>query len=353
VVSVPPFGNVAIGDASNGLCGGMVFAVRDFFEAHLPIVTDPTPPAAQSPLFNYIVGRLFDSFNIPSGVLEYYSWMNTPDHDTGVWFAIRRGVAWMTIEQEWPIIKATIDSGHPCPLGLVTVYSTDPTLLGHNHQVMAYAYELDDADNLTIKVYDPNTSPVSADQVLLSLNVANPSHTTPISHNIAIGLPVRGFFHVDYGPHDPGALEPPPLPAPATGVSHDHRHPLLGPRRTPRIADHSRGGREDGSRRQGRRDDRQCGGRCDRCSLHLHIQANPRDATDRSPRSQANPERRPAADSPFLADRASHRRWLSASLYRLRPVGAVRVFNSRRGFQQCGVRTRRNSSRYPHWSAAK
>jgi hypothetical protein len=212
VVNVPPFGNVAIGDASNGLCGGMVFAVRDFFEAHLPIVPDTTPPAAQSPLFNYIVGRLFDSFNIPAGVLEYYSWMNTPDNDTTVWFVIRHGVAWMTIEEEWPIIRATIDSGHPCPLGLVTVSGTDPTLLGHNHQVMAYAYELDNASNLTIKVYDPNTSPASADQVQMSLNISNPSHPTPISHNIAIGLPVRGFFHVDYGLHDPSPVESPPPP---------------------------------------------------------------------------------------------------------------------------------------------
>jgi hypothetical protein len=212
VVNVPVLGNVSIGNASNGLCGGMVFTVRDFFEAHLPVVPATTPPAAQSPLFNYIVGRLFDSFNIPAGVLEYYSWMNTPDHDTGVWLAIRHGVAWMTIEQEWPVIRATIDSGHPCPLGLVTVYSADPTRLGHNHQVMAYAYELDDAANLTIKVYDPNSSPASADEVQVSLNISDPSHTTPISHNIAIGLPVRGFFHVDYEPHDPSALEPPQLP---------------------------------------------------------------------------------------------------------------------------------------------
>jgi hypothetical protein len=214
VVSVPAIGNVGIGDASNGLCGGMVFAVRDFFEANLPVVPDTSPPAAQSPLFNYIVGRLFDSFNIPGGVLEYYSWMTTPDHDTGVWLAIRHGVAWMTIEREWPVIQATIDSGHPCPLGLVTIYSTDPTLLGHNHQVMAYAYELDDAGNLAIKVYDPNTSPASADQVQMSLNISNPSQTTTISHNIAIGLPVRGFFHVDYEPHDPSALEPLPPSGP-------------------------------------------------------------------------------------------------------------------------------------------
>ena len=232
VVQIPALGDVKIGDASNGLCGGMVFAVRDFFEAHLPVVPDTTPPAAQTPLFNYIVGRLFDSFNIPAGVLEYYSWMNTPDDDTGVWLATLHGVAWMTIEQEWPLIRATIDSGHPCPLGVVTVHSADPTLLGNNHQVMAYAYELDDADNLTIKVYDPNTSPASADEVQMWLNISDPSHTTPISHNIAIELPVRGFFHVDYDPQDPSALEPPQLPPHVNSVRRDRRD--LFPKRTDR-----------------------------------------------------------------------------------------------------------------------
>ena len=46
----------------------------------------------------------------------------------------------------------------------------------------------------------------------MSLNLSDPSHATPISHNIAIGLPVRGFFHVDYEARDPSALEPPRLP---------------------------------------------------------------------------------------------------------------------------------------------
>jgi hypothetical protein len=48
----------------------------------------------------------------------------------------------------------------------------------------------------------------------MSLTISDPSHATPISHNIAIGLPARGFFHVDYQPHDPRALEPPQLPPP-------------------------------------------------------------------------------------------------------------------------------------------
>src|SRR5262245_3626003 len=74
VVDVPPFGRVAIGDASNGLCGGMVFTVRDVFEAGQPPLTGPQPYQGQ-PLFDYIVRRLFDSFNLPGGVLKYMEWM--------------------------------------------------------------------------------------------------------------------------------------------------------------------------------------------------------------------------------------------------------------------------------------
>jgi hypothetical protein len=151
-VSLPAIGTVDIGDASTGVCGGMVFAVRDFFEAKLPMLANSVPPQAGTPLFTYITGRLFDS-------------------------------------------------GHPCPLGLVTVYSANPADLGHNHVVLAYGYSLDDASNLTISVGDPNSP--DNDGVQMSLNIANPGHTTPISHNINIGFPVRGFFALTYSPHDP------------------------------------------------------------------------------------------------------------------------------------------------------
>jgi hypothetical protein len=208
VVNVPPFGNVAIGDASNGLCGGMVFTVRDVFQAGMPPIPDTTNPAPQSPLFNYIVARLFASFNIPGGVLKYFDWMNTPDHDTGIWFAIRRGVCWHTIMEEWPRIKADIDSNMLSPIALVTVYSQNPGDLGKNHQVLAYGYELDDSNQLTLHVYDPNTDPELADGVRLILSLSNPTHTTPIDSNVNIAESVRGFFQVPYTFTNPASLEP-------------------------------------------------------------------------------------------------------------------------------------------------
>ena len=227
VVNVPPLGNVAIGDASNGLCGGMVYTVIDVFTAGLAPIPDTTNPAQGSALFNYLVSRLFASFDIPGGVLKYYDWMNTPDHDTGVWFVTRRGVAWHTIVEEWPRVKADIDAGMLSPLGLVTVYTTDPTMMGHNHQVLAYAYEVDDANRLTLRVYDPNTAPPGADDVQLSLDLSNPSHTTPITHNVDITGSIRGFFRTTYSFSNPSSLEPTtPLPSNALFVGGGVPSPL-------------------------------------------------------------------------------------------------------------------------------
>ena len=201
-IDVPIHGSIKIGDASNGLCGGMVFTVRDLFERRLPAFADSAPPAG-SPLFRYIVHRLIDSWNLPNGVVKYYEWMNTPDGDTSLFILTHRGLSHRTIVDEWPQVKAEIDAGHPAPLGLVTVHSHNPNDLGHCHQVLAYAYDLDDSNNLTLRLYDPNTATATADQVQLSLSIASPSEPTTITHNVNIGWPIRGFFLVPYGPTDP------------------------------------------------------------------------------------------------------------------------------------------------------
>lgn len=206
VVDLGPVGKVPVGDASNGLCGGMVYTVIDVFQSGLAPIPDTANPAAGSPLFEYLVARLLASFDVPTGVLRYFEWMNTPDHDTGFWFFTRHGIAWHTITEEWPKIKADIDGGQLSPLGLITVHSTDPKMLGHNHQVLAYGYDLDDANRLTLHLYDPNTAPSASDTVTLSLDLSHPTRTTPITDNINISLPIRGFFRTDYTFTDPAKL---------------------------------------------------------------------------------------------------------------------------------------------------
>jgi hypothetical protein len=212
VISLPLAGKVKIGDASKGLCGGMVYAVRDFYEAGIPVPAGPQP-AAGTPLYRYIVRRLFDSFDIPAGVVKYYTWMNTPEADQSLGGRTRHGIAWRTVDEEWPQIRDDIDAGHPCPVGLVTVRSINPRDLGRCHQVLAYAYDLE-WPILTIRVYDPNTDPAATDDCRLSLDLSHPSEKISITHNVAIPDSIRGFFRTRYEAADPSMVVP---PSPPTG----------------------------------------------------------------------------------------------------------------------------------------
>src|SRR5207253_3158613 len=78
-IPLPGLGELRIGDASRGLCGGMVFAARDYFERGCPPPDDREPPDHGSPLFGHLVRRLLHSFHLPWGPLRYYLWMAADD----------------------------------------------------------------------------------------------------------------------------------------------------------------------------------------------------------------------------------------------------------------------------------
>ena len=52
---------IGVGDASTGLCGGMVYTVADLFAAGVPVPDDREPPANGSPRFKSIVRRQVES----------------------------------------------------------------------------------------------------------------------------------------------------------------------------------------------------------------------------------------------------------------------------------------------------
>jgi hypothetical protein len=183
-----PFGRLRIGNAARGLCGGMVFAALDFWLARL--APPAQRPAAGSPLYRFIVRRLIDSWHLPAGVAKYYAWMNLRD------------VSKRTIDRQWPRVMASLDAGQPASLGVVTVASAWPGELGRNHQVLAYAYART-GTLVTIEVYDPNSGP--DDGVRIQFDTAAPGRPAAFRHNIAIDLPVRGFFLVRYAPAAPPA----------------------------------------------------------------------------------------------------------------------------------------------------
>jgi len=198
-----PLGNIGIGNAASGLCGGMVFAALDYWLAGKP--PPPDRPAPGTPLYKFIVQRLIASWHAPVGVAEYYLWMNLPDGDVSVTilghtFVAERGLSWRTIEQQWPAIKSSIDAGVPAPLGLVTVASASPGDMVHNHQVLASSYQLA-GQQVRISVYDPNSGRNGG--VHIQFDTSNPSAATTFQHNINIGRPVRGFFRTAYSPVTP------------------------------------------------------------------------------------------------------------------------------------------------------
>jgi hypothetical protein len=229
--------SIPIGDASHGVCGGMVYAALDLFLAQprLKVPPDRIPPPADSPITQYVLRRLLDSFTLErvthSNAMRYLDFMSVVDHDT--WFS--RGVGWIVVNREWPAIRADIDQGRPVPLGLVAgswVWATDlgakSKMLGHCHQVLAYGYDLDDAMNLVLHVYDPNDP--EDDDSTIETNLANPARgltivTPRITANIEGHQSFRAFFrHTGYTPVvpadgvSPGPLEPAPQ-APQTEPS--------------------------------------------------------------------------------------------------------------------------------------
>jgi hypothetical protein len=194
-----PAGHVGLGNAGQGVCGGMVFAARDYFEAGRPVPLDDHPPAQGTPLFDYIAGRLLDSFNAPAGVTQYAEWMLMPAADVNLIIFTRRGTFTRTVISSWPKVRDDIDDGQPSPLGLVTVHTADLSKIGKCHQVLAYGYDVDDTDAVTLNVYDPNTEHHSADDVRITFSTADPHHVSPITHNINIdGTTLHGFFHSSY-----------------------------------------------------------------------------------------------------------------------------------------------------------
>jgi hypothetical protein len=82
----------------------------------------------------------------------------------------RYGGILTTLDTVWPKIKEGLDAGQLVALGLIRARSFSPGDLGKNHQVLAYGYDLDDAEQVTLMICDPNHP--DDDHVTLSFSVA-------------------------------------------------------------------------------------------------------------------------------------------------------------------------------------
>ena len=138
---------VGVGDAEAGLCGGMSWFVREWFEEGRPVPADVAPPANGSPLFRAIVRRQVLSLDWLRGPVRFWlSALSSPDR-------LRE----RSLEIEWPRIRAEIDAGRLPMVGLVRHRGWSPFELTKDHQVLAFAYDTAGPDGpTTIRLYDPN-----------------------------------------------------------------------------------------------------------------------------------------------------------------------------------------------------
>jgi len=203
-------GNIAtldVGDAANGLCGGMSFTVRDLFEAGLRPPPEPAPPAKGNPRLNYIIDRQIESFDNGVVPLRFFKLMDPtrPEREpTWAEFLGRFGIdkhsrTYVMVNVEWPAIRRDLDGGSLSTVGLVRVISLDPNRLGLNHQVVAYGYDLD-GTTVTLRLYDPNFA--DAEDVTLRFDTADPRGAITTTWSRPPDT-VFCFFRAPYTKRDP------------------------------------------------------------------------------------------------------------------------------------------------------
>ena len=139
---VPP----PINWVTSGLCGGMTYAVLDYYYAGRPIPTQGYRPANGTLLQTYLYGRQVTSL--------------APNMDKWVELGVNPGGARSSEFFNWGLgprleeLKLFIDRGVPVPLGLKGIGAL---LDRSDHQVLAVGYDLGKSkEDLKIYIFDPN-----------------------------------------------------------------------------------------------------------------------------------------------------------------------------------------------------
>lgn len=144
--------------ASYGMCGGMAYAVKDHFEANIPVPNEK-PVNDKEPYFTYIADRLKQSLGlIDASMYLKFSDPLYPDTDTNITGWIpgdlggTPGRAYTVLCKEWPNIQADILANKLVCLGLIFTKEMD---LGSNHQVLCYGYQML-GNRIKLFIYDSN-----------------------------------------------------------------------------------------------------------------------------------------------------------------------------------------------------
>jgi len=186
-----PLVRLPIGNAADGLCGGMSLLVKERFEAGRPVPPDRTPPGPGTPLFESIVRHQVVSLDWLRVPLRFYSLQAFRPERTDPFARLlgRRSRTSETVH-EWHRVRAEIDAGRLAPVGLIRTISPNPLLLGHNHQVLAFGYEVVD-DRLSLRIYDPNHPDQDDIELRMRLGVDRRGPATMLQ---TTGEPLFAFF---------------------------------------------------------------------------------------------------------------------------------------------------------------
>lgn len=169
-VPLGPFGELPVGNAGDGLCGGMCRVVVARWEGGEPIPSGVTPPTPGTPLFRAIVRAQVESLDGFRAPLRFYSLQAfRPERPDPLARVFGRRTRTQETVRAWHSIQAAIDDGRLPIVGLVRATGPDPGLLPRHHQVVAWAYEVE-RDRLRLRIYDPNHP--GRDDVELRLRLA-------------------------------------------------------------------------------------------------------------------------------------------------------------------------------------
>jgi len=182
---------LAVGDAANGLCGGMAFAALDLWFAGIPAPSQPEPPVEGTPEFQYLVRRQLDSFELGVGPARFYllgaPWRSATSRSAEV------------LRRELPRIRRELEAGRPVALGLVHAVSANPATLIQDHQVVASGLEAGpDTDSLSLRIYDPNLPGDDSVRLIVGRDLSG-----LLALSYSGGPPVVAFFRQGYRPRDP------------------------------------------------------------------------------------------------------------------------------------------------------
>jgi hypothetical protein len=197
-ISIDGLPSFSLDATAMGLCGGMVFTARDIFQAKKPQLRSGNSVGLPMPTAQYLLNRQVDSLS--PMVTTWLHKTEELDHSTVLG---GQGLFAETIGEATKVMQ-TIDRGVLCPIGVVLTQSWSPLAIGDNHCELVFGYDLV-GSKLTLHTYDPNFP--AEDSLTISLDISRTTPAGVISTNGTSNRSrrdtVRGFFVLDYSPHDP------------------------------------------------------------------------------------------------------------------------------------------------------